>query len=275
MMTQEISTAKVRVKMKGLGVVHLHTDSTNQKNTWEILFLRGIPKHNLKIIIKEHRKDLTTPIETVYPIPDDTRNLSFNTKEASTTTGSHECSGPDFNWKYGVDEEHDARWIVDLSELHGSLKNLKPIKIKKKYTERKLTYLTISEAVFYCYDLSKEKYEFEQAGNIIKEPRNVGLWLGFDIGWNKNGETEVDIDYMKRILEPHDKLEYYEIVIDNDCNCDTNDVDFDVYYRELVDEYEIIEHPPHPAGRVDCHLVKISEIADESGQARNSLSELL
>lgn len=268
--------AKVTIKMKGLGTAHFNKNT----NLWEFLLLRGIPKHELKIIVRKYEKGNDCPIKLrECDISQNIRNLKITTKNPSTSASYYLPAGTGV-FTYTSENEYDARWIVDLSELHAKAQredlqnDIVPIKIKKKYAKRELTLLTVSDAIFHCYKLSPEPYQFEQAWDIFKTC-SVGLWIGLDIGWNPDGFTEIDLGFTKINLELSDELDHYEIEVNNDCNCDTDDVDFDLYYRELVDEYEIIQNPPHSAGRVDCHLVQISKIADKDDNLRESLGELL
>jgi len=123
----------------------------------------------------------------------------------------------------------------------------------------------------------------------------VGLWLGLAIELNSDSETSVNIGNNPIPLKNHDTLDYYEIEVNNDCYpCQLNQIDFHHYFDEFVEENRIDQTGPFNfdgtlamiektekntkasfGGRVDCHLVQISKIADGNGDERSSLEELV
>ncbi len=289
-MEQAISNAKVRIKMKGLGIAHLNS------GVWEFLFLRKIKKHELTVIIKEYGKDNNCrQIGQPIVIDEDLQKFEITTTNPVPVESYHKPAGSG-NFTFNSEDPKDARWVVNLSELYGDIINPSTVRIEKRITDRKLTLLTVSNAKLYCYELSEHFYKFEGVGGTkLPVLRNVGLWLGLAIELNADSETSVIIGNNPIPLKNHNTLDYYEIEVNNDCYpCDLDQIDFHHYFREFVVDYRINQSGPFNfdgslaiierneknakaflGGRVDCHLVQISKIADEKGKVRSSLAELL
>lgn len=283
----ETTAKKISIRMKGLGIAHFN----HQTGLWEFLFLRGIDKHNLKLLITKNYANGQSS-DAQIDIDEGVRHLEIITKNASSASGSDISAGSTFDFRYGQDSGSDSRWVVDLSELHGNLAQPADVKIAKINPNRNLTLLTVSDAIFHCAELSPHEYEFVEAQTGVPiARRNVGLWLGLDIDWrDETSTTEIRIDgSIVETLSPANGLTSVEIGVDNDCQS-TNpkecfDIDFYYYYDELVKEKRIDQTGPFSAspgklterllGRVDCHLVNVSKIADEHGKPIESLGELV
>jgi len=284
---------EIRIRMKGLGVMNYNT--TNQE--WEILFLRSVKYHTLKISIYEKLKDQQKKQILNESINPSLKVLKFVSEEWLVLDSHYKKNS--FNWDYKNDDPYDSRWVVNLSELYGSnISPVRAVRTKKKVRTSAFTLLKLKGAMLYTKELSceKDRYDFRSHdGTVNKTGRNIALWIGFKSRW-KTGFEETDVYYtntQKTSLKPKADLEYYEIVYDNDCDIcpSAGQVDFDEYFRYLVSDKVIIETPPVTpecpkfvpmldsvksglGGKIDCHLIEISSIVDEHGNARRTLGEL-
>lgn len=282
-MSQINSNATVTFKMKGLGIAHHNNDNGN----WEFLFLREIPEHDLKIIVREYKNGLAYPVETFYPIPVDDKIIKISNVDSEPALSSFHTPASNFNWQVSGDDNLDSRWITDLSEeLHK-----KPVKLKNKLGA-KLTCLTVPDAVFYTDTLAKRPYNINFNGNFHFS-RIMGEWLGLDLEWKaKLGQTEIGFESSllpNRIIARDADVSIYEIEVNNDCCVGQKNIpsDFHYYYDYLVDmpgevfDEEIPLSPPisNPISQPtpllrgkedDCHLVQCSKL-----DGITSLEELL
>ena len=278
--------ASITIRIKGLAIAHYNKETKN----WEFIFLRGIPEHDLKISVREYRGTSNIPTEQVYLIPIDNKKIEIKTTDAVSQDSHHITSN--FAQRATADDNHDARWIVDLSEdLHKE-----PVKLIKKNgsdgNPTNLTFLSISDATFYTDSLSKKTYQMIKNGKEPLEPRLTGGWIGLDIEWSNNTTsiTEINFENMPTVaLKPDDEISIYEIEINNDCNNPQKGAsDFHYYYDHLIDmPDEFSEFVPSnesrgmvamvdgdendpPPSKEDCHIPLVSDLL-----GINSLGDLV
>lgn len=279
-MARILPDANVTIKMKGLGLAHHNIG----KGVWEFIFMRGIPEHDLKVIVREYRRTAPKPVTILnYQIPDDDKKIKIETVNAvSPNKPSHGSGVHNFNWRHQIDDNHDARWMIDLSkELHKS-----PVKLRNKKNIG-LTLLTISESVLYADNLigTIAPYRITKNDEPFKD-RAVGQWLGMDIQWSEDTpQTNIVFEnYPSKSLKPDGDVYIYEIEINNDC-CEgqpATETDFKLYYEYLVDMPDTFDEllPTQYSkvfsklemlkGRDDCHLNQVTDLAEIS-----SLEDLL
>lgn len=231
----------VMITLKGLGVGHYNP--TNSK--WEIIFLRGISNHFLRITVKKHYKSSSGPVTIKSEFIDlGVQNIEINTAGAKSVAGDHrpDCN---FSWNPDGNTASDSRWMADLSSIEFHNKNVKLTKKTTTFPPIGLTLLTVSNAVFYT-NSQTDKYKlypiYKKPNTLIKK-RIMGHYGGLDIEWDetKNPVTEIaydgsPFDDIKPDASDPDVL-FYEIEIDNDCFrlCPVGQTDFHFYYDYLVD----------------------------------------
>lgn len=238
-----IPGTKVTVNMKGLGV----TNYNSTTETWDFAFIRGVPDHDLTVKIREFRLDSPSEREYVFKT-DNVKDIEFRTTIGERRRAfDFPAYQPDLNFTGDTEKAnyHDARWITDLTELHGEpvkLK-LKQPPIEEKYTVS-LTFMTFSAAVLYSsklHDLEKPYFIYDVTNpGAPKEPpfsRVAADFIGLDIIWSDDKKTELFIDGEKVMeLKDDPNLLFYEVQINNNCeNINNTTSDFIYYYKHLVD----------------------------------------
>lgn len=225
--------AKVVITLKGLGLGHYFGNKTESPVTgiWEFLFLNGLDDHQLTITVKTYLKGFSQPATRTYSVPKDIQKIDISTRNA-VPPDYHRHISQDFDWRQGIDNFHDARWITDLSEeLHEE-----PVKLSVKKPVD-LTLLTVSDAIYYTFNQTDrfKVYPITKNGAPFKE-RVLGQVAGMDIEWQQNGYTEITIGDRPPIrLQNADNVLLYEVEIDNDCQNCIGEPDFNLYYEYLVD----------------------------------------
>ena len=229
--------AKVVITLKGLGFGHYFGDRSASPidGVWEFLFLNGVADHRFTITVKTYLKGFSQPATRTYPVSKDVQTIDISTRNA-VPPAYHRHVSQDFDWRQGIDNFHDARWITDLSEeLHEE-----PVKLTVKNIDEEkigLTLLTVSDAIYYTYNQTDrfKVYPITKNDEPFKE-RVLGQVAGMDIEWQENGYTEITIGTRTPIrLENIENVLLYEVEIDNDCQSCTGTPDFHLYYEHLVD----------------------------------------
>lgn len=188
MPTPVVAGGNVTISIKGLGLSYYN--QTTQ--IWETRFLRHVPGHNLKIIVKKNGTEIfSSQLDT-------DEEISIITDDAESLP-SHYTGGGDNDISHMVD--------FNAANMYGAA---------FKFNDSPLTLLTTSNACFYTKTISANPYTIRKNGDGIFT-RRLGIITGGDIV--SNGTTEILFEKMSGNNQslPSEEGAVYEIIFDNDC----------------------------------------------------------
>lgn len=230
----------VMITLKGLGVGHYNPTTSN----WEVIFLRGISNHYLKIAVKKHFKDNTPSqiIKSEY-IDLGVQRIEIKTDDAKSVPAEHK---PDthFTWNPDGNAYNDSRWMADLSSVEFHNGRVKLTKKVTPFPPISLTLLTVSNAVFYTNSQTDKYKRYPIIKNGVETKRRImGHYGGLDIEWDETRRPVTKITYTGSPFDDikpdasNPNISFYEIEINNDCfrHCPVGQTDFHYYYDYLVD----------------------------------------
>ena len=209
-----IKDANVTVSIRGLALSHYN----ERKNQWETRFLRHVPGHNLKLIVKKNSEEIFVG------------EIEKN-ERISIVTGQAKSVPP----RYKAGNNNDLSHLVDFNSerMCGS---------KFKFKQMPMTLLSTTDACFYTKKLSRKQYTVRKNEDDVFTGR-VGVITGGDIVALDQTEIIFNTSPAKNLTLPAGTDIFYEIILDNDCPNPPQDgsCDFDRYNEviETMDKYTL------------------------------------
>lgn len=209
-----IKGANVTISIKGLALSYYNQKTKN----WETKFLRHVPGHNLKIIVKKNAAEIFSSQI------DDNENITIVTNSAKEVP-SHYNEGSDNDFSHLVD--------FNSAEMCGT---------SFKFNQTSMTVLSTSEACFYSKTITNKPYTIRKNGEELFT-RRLGLITGGDIIALDRTEIIFANSPGKNLTLVAEPDVIYEIIFDNDCPNPPTDgsSDFDRFSDviESADKYTL------------------------------------
>jgi hypothetical protein len=247
------ANANVTFSFEGLAIYNL-----NATNNWEFLFLRHVPKHSLKINIKNNSFPNLSQSFTIAKEHD----IFIEASDAIAPPNNkfrYEISGFSFD---STNEKEDIRWMEEVFE--GEIGGDAPCSLNSAFPKKELTFLSINGgSVLYTKDLSEGEFEiWEKNGNTKKrlnagtstnqlDSRKIGVVVAAAMQYPFNKPIKIRIvgNDGFTIELPINSSDRYEINFSNHCEdspASTQKSDFQYYYDLYSPTGKEIEIVPVP-----------------------------
>lgn len=229
--------ANITFSFEGLAIYNL-----NENNNWEFLFLRHVPKHLLKINIKNNTFPNLSQSFTIAKEHD----IFIEANDAIAPPNSKfRYEIPDFSFD-SANEKEDIRWMEEVFE--GEVGGDTACSLNSSFPKKELTFLSINGgSVLYTKDLSEGEFEiWEKDGNIKKRlnagtstnpltSRKIGVVVAAAMQYPIDGSIKIRIvgNDGFTIELPINSGNRYEINFSNHCEdspASTQKSDFQYYY---------------------------------------------